>query len=162
MIGQIKDRIKKDYKAPETMKEYFKEFVSAINWKEPFIMYLLVALISLLIFTVLTRKVMEIQVGIFFIICMCVFLSERLNKVCSEHWATFSTQNYFDSKGTFAGIFWAGPLLFIGFFQLINFLVTASRLIVKVKRMELKNKKSSEKKDAKGDNVAKVTKEHSE
>ncbi len=80
-------------------------------------------------------------------ICICVFLSERLNKVCAENWSHFATQNYFDAKGTFAGIFFAGPLLLIGFIQLLNFLYTASQLLVKVKRQELAMKNKEKGKD---------------
>ena len=45
------------------MKDSILEFAAAINWKESFIMYLLVALVSLLIFTLLTLKISEIQIG---------------------------------------------------------------------------------------------------
>ena len=92
-----------------------------------------------------------------------MFLSERLNKVLFDNCDAIgiangkciATQNYFDPKGTFAGIFWAGPLLFIGFFQLLNFLFTASRLLIKVKKMELKSKHKDASKDvAKNKDVA--------
>ncbi len=52
------------------------------------------------------------RTGIFFMICICVFLSERLNKVCGENWRHFATQNYIDKKGLFSGIFFSGPYRF--------------------------------------------------
>jgi hypothetical protein len=48
-----------------------------------------------------------------------IFISERLNSECELHWKEFATQNYFDKSGAFAGMMFAGPLLTIGFIQLV-------------------------------------------
>lgn len=62
------------------------------------------------------------------------------------HWQDFCTQNYFDQKGVFMGIFLSGPLLLDSFIMLVFYLREASRLLVQVKTEELKRKKQAEKK----------------
>lgn len=73
--------------------------------------------------------------------------SERINTYAAHNWEEFATQNYFDAKGVFMGIFLCGPLLVDSFLMLIIFLREASQLLVQVKTMELKRKKQAEKKN---------------
>ena len=69
-----------------------------------------------------------------------MYASERLNAAAHSHWRAFSTQDYFDPRGVFVGIVWAGPLILLLCAMLVGFLVRAARLIVKVKRAQLRTR----------------------
>ncbi len=58
--------------------------------------------------------------------------SERLNALAGAHWRSFSSQNYFDTRGTFAGILWCGPLVLLLTAMLTGFLWRAGKLLVRV------------------------------
>lgn len=60
-----------------------------------------------------------------------MYASERLNAAAHHRWRAFSTQDYFDARGVFVGIVWAGPLILILCAMLIGFLVRAARLLVR-------------------------------
>jgi hypothetical protein len=80
-------------------------------------------------------------------VCLLVFIgivvrsAERLNSLGSQHWKSFATQDYFDSRGIFVGIMLCGPLLLDCLMMLFMFLSEASTLLVQVKKEELKHKK---------------------
>jgi len=99
---------------------YYVAFSAAINWNEYWIRGLLSFHVICLLIILLTRKCFEIQMFMFIMITVMVFLSEWLNSFCSLHWRLFSTQNYFDEHGVFAGTLYSGPLLLISFIQLVN------------------------------------------
>ena len=71
---------------------------------------------------------------------LLVGFSEKINGYCAVHWRSFSKQNYFDEHGTFASALFSGPLLLIGFAQLINFLRLTSSALISAKRLELQAK----------------------
>lgn len=95
-------------------------FTSAIDWNEDWIRYLLAFHVILLVLTILFRKNVNFQTGIFFLITVLVSMSEYINAYCSEHWREFSSQDYFDKHGVFAGSVFAAPLLGIALFQLVS------------------------------------------
>lgn len=118
--NQIGRMIKESATMPKDAWEQWEAFSTAINWKEPFIRCLLCFHVVLFVFMLLTRKNVEIQCLLFFFILLLVMCSEYLNTYCSQHWRRFSGQNYFDIHGVFAGTLYSGPLLFIGFIQLVR------------------------------------------
>ena len=71
-----------------------------------------------------------------------VYMAEMLNRLGSEHWASFAGQNYFDERGVFISVMFSTPLLCAAFFVLLNALLSASQLLIKVKRKELQSKRS--------------------
>jgi len=128
------------------MWEHFQAFKTAINWKEPLIIGLLSFHLFFFILIITTRKNVDFQTWLFLVICILVWSSEWTNSYLHDNYKVVATQNYFDKSGLFAGIMYSGPLLFIGFFQLCNFLYIASNALIVAKRLELKNKKKSENK----------------
>jgi diacylglycerol kinase len=142
----MKNIMQKSYKVPTDFSENWQAFITAIDWNDKLFTYLLVFHLSLAIIVLATRKHINFQGFLFILLCGLVFLSERINTYCSLNWRNISSQNYFDEKGAFAGIFFAGPLLLILFVQLINFLIIASKDLIAVKRLQLaKNRKVDEK-----------------
>jgi hypothetical protein len=112
------ESIQQDLKAKFAHLVY--EWYELIDWKEP----LIVGLLSFHVFTWIivywTRKRFYFQFGFFVMIIMLLVITEELNKFARNNWQLIATQNYFDLKGIFAAIFYAGPLLFTGFFQLVR------------------------------------------
>lgn len=151
--------VKESYKAPATFMEHMAAFKAAVDWSEPWIKGLMVFhLVMLLVFLRLKNNE-DAQTGIFMVLCALVMFSERINGICAANWRSFSTQNYFDERGTFAVTMWSGPLLSILFFQLLNFLRLASSALIKAKRLELASKRNKTKAgDAGEEEVEKVEK----
>ena len=135
--------VKESYKAPETFMEHMAAFKAAVDWNERWIQGLLAFHLLLLLIFLKFKNNEDVQTGIFMFICILVMLGERINSFCAANWRTFSTQNYFDNRGTFAVTMWSGPLLTIAFFQLLNFLRLASAALIKAKRLELMNKRKA-------------------
>ena len=94
-------------------------FSSAIDWSESWILMLLAFHCILFIAVILTRNIFQIQGAIFLCVCILVYLSENMNAYASSNYKQFSTQNYFDSQGVFAGVMFAGPLLCLALLQLV-------------------------------------------
>jgi hypothetical protein len=106
-------------KIPQDLYEHFEAFTTAINWNETWLIALLCSHVVLFLVVILTRKKFTFQTIVFLLLCILIRCSEYINSLCAQNWRFFSTQDYFDKHGVFAGIFFAGPLLFIGFIQLV-------------------------------------------
>ena len=135
------------------MRENFDAFRSAITWKEPFILTIVVFQIVMLLCTfMLTRRCgMTFRLLILSFMAGIVRSAEWFNKYGSRNWEQFATQNYFDEKGIFISIMVSAPLLMMTFLMLISFLREASGLLVEVKKHELKQKQKSSKANASDD-----------
>ncbi|KAK4778916.1 hypothetical protein SAY86_006444 [Trapa natans] len=120
--------------------ENFMGFIHAIDWKEPFLMGLLVFHFLLLVTTIISRKNSNFQMCLFLLALGGVYLAEKLNKFLRENWRSFATQNYFDSHGIFLSTLWSGPLLVMAIIILVNTLFNLCYLIVKWKKAELRHK----------------------
>ena len=154
LMGQLQSdltkMVKESYKAPATFWEHMEAFRAAIDWEERWIQGLVGFHILLFVLFLLFRNNIDFQTAQFLLICVLVGFSERLNGFCALHWRSFSRQNYFDEHGTFASTLFSGPLLLIGFAQLINFLRLTSSALITAKRLELAAKKRP-KKETKAD-----------
>ncbi|KAJ8759078.1 hypothetical protein K2173_003316 [Erythroxylum novogranatense] len=98
----------------------FIGFFHAIDWREPWLMGLLGFHFLLLIVTIISRKHTNFQMFLFLLALSGVYFAERLNKVLSENWRTFASQNYFDPHGLFLSVLWSGPLLVIAMIILVS------------------------------------------
>jgi len=106
---------------PNGILEHISSFIAAVNWKaDRWIACLLLFHLLLFISIIVFKRHLAFQVVSFLIICLLVSASEPLNSYCSVHWKSFSSQNYFDKSGSFAGIFFSGPFLVIAFVQLVR------------------------------------------
>ncbi|KAI3683775.1 hypothetical protein L1987_84290 [Smallanthus sonchifolius] len=117
----------------------FIGFFHAIDWKEPWLVGLMVFHFMVLITIVTSRKNINFQMYLFLLSLAGVYLAERLNTVLSDNWKSFAGQNYFDRHGVFLSVLWSGPLLVFATIILVNTLFSLCHLIVKWKRAELKH-----------------------
>lgn len=118
----------------------FIGFFHAINWKEPWLICLIVFHITLLLTAIFSRRNMNFQLCLSVLAFSGVFLAERINGVLAKNWKSFAGQNYFDSHGLFISTLWSGPLLLTSMVIVVNTLITLCRLIVKWKRAELRHR----------------------
>jgi hypothetical protein len=112
--------IQETNKAPKDAWEAWTAFAAAVRWTEPWLVGLLSFHGVCLGTALLARKRAGVQCVLFLVICALVFMAERINTLCSQHWQTFATQNYFDRHGVFASILFAGPLLFVATVILVS------------------------------------------
>nr|XP_043610853.1 transmembrane protein 18 [Erigeron canadensis] len=118
----------------------FVGFFHAIDWKEPWLVGLMVFHFMVLITIIASRKNINFQMYLFLLSLAGVYLAERLNSVLSDNWKSFAGQNYFDRHGVFLSVLWSGPLLVFATIILVNTLFSLCHLIVKWKRAELKHR----------------------
>jgi len=137
---QVKQMMAKSYTAPKDASEAFAAFSAAVNWQQTWLRLLLAFHVFNFLFFVVTRNNIDAQTGQFVSIVVLVALSERLNSWCSAHWSEFADQDYFDKHGAFTGILFAGPLLLVLLFQLINLLRLSCTMLIKAKKLELKDR----------------------
>ncbi|KAI9912919.1 hypothetical protein PsorP6_005167 [Peronosclerospora sorghi] len=112
------------------------KWYDAVNWTEPFIAGLLIFHLALYAALWTTRKRLNIQFALFVLIIMLVVGTEPINGWARQNWQQFATQRYFDEHGVFMSIFYAGPLLVAGFFQLVLSMKNMVHMVVLVKRAE--------------------------
>lgn len=129
---------------PQTPREHFDAFRSAITWSENFILGLIAFQVLMFVLSLAVSRrdgPLTPRVCVLLFIGIVVRSAERLNSLGSQHWKSFATQDYFDSRGVFVGIMLCGPLLLDCLMMLFMFLREASTLVVQVKKEELKRKK---------------------
>lgn len=126
-VGNIKQASAMDHVVPQIERELRAKYshlmvrwYEAVDWTEPLIVGLIVFQAALLLTVVTTRKRLGLQAVIFVLIVSLLAFAERLNSWAHNNWRLFASQQYFDQRGVFVGIFLAGPLLFTGFVQLVS------------------------------------------
>uniref|UniRef100_A0A5B7BUG7 Transmembrane protein 18 n=1 Tax=Davidia involucrata TaxID=16924 RepID=A0A5B7BUG7_DAVIN len=120
--------------------ENFIGFFHAIDWKEPWLICLLLSYVVLLLITFISRKNTNFQMCLFLLALAGVYLAERLNKFLGGNWKSFAGQNYFDPHGLFLSVLWSGPLLVIAIIILVNTLFSLCQLIIRWKKAELRHR----------------------
>lgn len=147
----------KDQIGPQTAWENVDAFRSAIAWKEPFIVALIVFQVLLLIITIAVVKYDGVKIRVSFLVLLAVLVksAEMMNQYGSKHWEDFATQNYFDDGGIFMCITVSAPIVLLSFGMLLSYLREASQLLVQVKRAEIKVKYGKKKSAKSGGKTAK-------
>lgn len=96
------------------------KWYEAVDWSEPLVIGAIAFHLVLFLLVFFTRKHLPIQFVLFLLIVFLLFITERVNSWARENWKLFATQQYFDGRGVFIGIFYAAPLMAAGFFQLVR------------------------------------------
>ena len=125
----------------------FQGFFHAIDWTERWLRLLGAYHLTLWCLVIGSRRSQDAQMLLLFSILGSVYVAEYINVYAGQHWQEFSSQNYFDKRGVFISIMYSAPLLCASMFILLNALRSASKLLVAVKRQELKHNARKEKKN---------------
>jgi transmembrane protein 18 len=67
-----------------------------------------------------TRKHVFVQGCLFLAMCAAGRAAEYLNSWAANNWRSFATQNYFDPRGIFAAVMFAGPIILILVIQVVS------------------------------------------
>eukprot|EP01026_Neomeris_dumetosa_P053150 TRINITY_DN4743_c0_g2_i2.p2 TRINITY_DN4743_c0_g2~~TRINITY_DN4743_c0_g2_i2.p2 ORF type:complete len:175 (+),score=10.79 TRINITY_DN4743_c0_g2_i2:60-584(+) len=124
-------------------------FFYAIDWSEPWILSILSVHVILFLIVIITRKNLTVQGALFFGMMMVVFFAQQLNDLGNIHWKKFAHQPYFDENGFFISMVISLPFVGIMLIIVINYLISLAKLLVKMKRQQLRyemrkrNEKSS-------------------
>jgi len=111
--------IRETNKAPKDLLNNWRAFSSAVNWNQSWIQAILIFHVVLFIVSIVTRNNQTFQTICFLVVMVILASLETLNSLGSVHWKSFSDQNYFDTRGVFAGVVVALPLVTLGFLQLV-------------------------------------------
>eukprot|EP01120_Amphizonella_sp_Union-15-10_P001944 TRINITY_DN12091_c0_g1_i1.p1 TRINITY_DN12091_c0_g1~~TRINITY_DN12091_c0_g1_i1.p1 ORF type:complete len:174 (-),score=9.79 TRINITY_DN12091_c0_g1_i1:55-522(-) len=125
--------------------EEAKEFLSAVEWTEPWLLGLIIFHLSWFSFILLTRKVPSVQIAAFLATLFFTFMSETLNGFGRRYWSFFSNTNYFDKRGLFISVVYGFPLLIVSLVALVNILIEVCNMMVVVKRAEMRSKLKQQK-----------------
>mmetsp|Transcript_24583 Transcript_24583/g.67037 ORF Transcript_24583/g.67037 Transcript_24583/m.67037 type:complete len:187 (+) Transcript_24583:112-672(+) len=152
-ISEVLEGVRRKWReamAQEPLWNILMGFIHAVNWKEPWIIAILVCQMVLLTLSIMTRKKGGIQAVLFAFACGTIYMGERLNALGAKHWDKFASQNYFDQNGVFFSTMVSGPLLLLLFILLVNYLISCVQLLVEAKRKELKFKARQRRADQAG------------
>ncbi|GMH95342.1 hypothetical protein TL16_g13132 [Triparma laevis f. inornata] len=138
---------------PNGFKEAFEAFTSAIDFtKDGYWLSLLLTFhVITFVAIIKTRRQTNVQITIFIILAILTIMTERINTYLAESYispgtpvensgilSTFASQNYFDDRGIFASIFFAGPMLVNCAFLVMCLVWEAKDLLIEVKREEFR------------------------
>lgn len=90
-----------------------REFFEPVNWREPFIVVIVMSHCILWTLAFFTRRNDALQFCLVAALSGATFGARRLNKAGREHWPLFASQNYFDTNGTFMLIFVLAPFVIL-------------------------------------------------
>ncbi|KAI9318707.1 transmembrane protein 18-domain-containing protein [Dichotomocladium elegans] len=113
-------------------------FFRAIDWSQHWLQGLIAFHIVCFFTTIALRNHHNALSIFFFIILGLAAMAHQLNNLGQQHWQKFASANYFDDQGLFIVSVYAFPLIFNGFFSLIFVLRAASKMMVAVKRAQLR------------------------
>ncbi|XP_062132160.1 transmembrane protein 18 [Drosophila sulfurigaster albostrigata] len=115
-------------------------FLLSIDWKDPW----LIALILLHVLTtstaLLTRNNTNFQVFLFLVLLSIVYFSESINEYAAENWKTFSKQQYFDDNGLFISTVFSIPILLNCMLLIGTWLYNATQMMATLKTAQLKER----------------------
>ncbi|KAH8407529.1 hypothetical protein KR222_004921 [Zaprionus bogoriensis] len=115
-------------------------FLLSIDWKDPW----LIALILLHVLTtstaLLTRNNTNFQVFLFLVLLSVVYFSESINEYAALNWRSFSKQQYFDNNGLFISTVFSIPILLNCMLLIGTWLYNSTELMVTVKTAQLKER----------------------
>ncbi|ORZ03380.1 transmembrane protein 18-domain-containing protein [Syncephalastrum racemosum] len=147
LIQNVLSKLQHQLRAPEqrtVLDQYAEEtiaFFQAIDWSQSWLLTLMGFHATCLLITLLLRNRHNALSVWFFVLLGMAALTEPLNTVCSQHWQTFASTNYFDESGMFIVTLYSFPLVFNGFVAMMFVLKAAAGLLIQVKRKQLKNTK---------------------
>lgn len=132
------------------------EFLSSVDWTEPWFSGLGIFHVTCAILTVMTRRTGVLQAVYFGMLMLLVFCAEHINTWAAANWHMFARQQYFDSNGLFISLVFSVPVLVNCMVIVVSWLFDVGVLISNVK--QLKIRKISSKK-AEGEAETKTSKQ---
>merc|ERR1712079_290143 len=101
------------------------------------------------VIVVANRQRSERLAAVFMVNTALLFGAERINGLAARHWKSFATQQYFDPAGAFMMVMVGMPMLVCQLVILVFLLREAAKMVIKVKRLELRKTLVEKKKEEK-------------
>ncbi|CAE7263697.1 tmem18, partial [Symbiodinium pilosum] len=128
----LRTQLSGEHRYTQNFWEDVQAFAHAIDWrKDTWIWALFVVEFVDLLCIVASRRSWEKLSVIFMANTCCLAAAESLNRLAGQHWAFFSSQDYFDSAGVFASIMLGLPLLLCQFIIVGFLLREAGSMVIK-------------------------------
>ncbi|KAJ7378926.1 Transmembrane protein 18 [Desmophyllum pertusum] len=125
------------------------DFVKAVDWSEHWLIGLIAFHTATFLCVLSTRKYTNFQVVLFLLLLGLAFASEQFNILGAKYWSTFAREQYFDSSGLFITVVYSGPILLNCFIMTALWLWTAGKMLIVVKKGQLKEQRKKEAEDKK-------------
>ncbi|KAH8321943.1 hypothetical protein KR067_013260 [Drosophila pandora] len=106
-------------------------FLLSIDWKDPWLICLVLAHVLTTTTALLSRNNSNFQVFLFLILLVAVYFTESINEYAAQNWSSFSKQQYFDSNGLFISTVFSIPIL------LNCMLLIVSLLVIFIKKISI-------------------------
>ncbi|XP_018329650.1 transmembrane protein 18 [Agrilus planipennis] len=116
----------------------FIKFLLSIDWKDPWLIALIIFHISITFMAVYTRQYGTFQAVLFFCLLLLVYFSEQINEIAANNWKIFSRQQYFDSSGLFISVVFSMPILLNCMLMVGSWLWQSRQLMMRLKLAQLK------------------------
>jgi hypothetical protein len=98
-------------------------FVSAIDWREPFIIGLVASIVLLYVLVIVTRQHTELQMFLLTLVCGIAYAAPVVTPMLTPYWRQISSQNYFDRHGYFGMMMVSLPLTLLALVQMVRCLM---------------------------------------
>lgn len=118
-------------------------YLSSIDWSEPWFTGLGMFHISCALLTIFSRKTGVFQAVYFGILVLLVLCAEQINTWAAANWQLFARQQYFDSNGLFISIVFSVPLLINCLVIVVCWLFDVGILISDVKQLKYRKRRSA-------------------
>lgn len=132
----------------ELFVEHVYGFVKTVDWSEAWLRTLLATHAAVFVSIVVWRNNMRVQTTLFFALLLACAGASWLDAWAARNWRLFTRQNYFGrGGGLFVAVVFAMPMVFNSMLILVNFLRELARLLVAVKREQLRRQHPPKPKD---------------
>ncbi|XP_017106281.1 transmembrane protein 18 [Drosophila bipectinata] len=119
-------------------------FLLSIDWKDPWLICLVLAHVLTTTTALLSRNNSNFQVFLFLILLLAVYFTESINEYAAQNWSSFSRQQYFDSNGLFISTVFSIPILLNCMLLIGTWLYNSTQLMVSLKTAQLKERARQE------------------
>ncbi|ALC41449.1 CG30051 [Drosophila busckii] len=123
-------------------------FLLSIDWKDPWLIGLILLHVATTSTALLTRNNTNFQVFLFLFLLLVVYFSESINEYAANNWRTFSKQQYFDSNGLFISTVFSIPILLNCMLLIGTWLYNSTQMMATLKTAQLKERARQQRKSA--------------
>jgi hypothetical protein len=128
----------------EVFVEHASGFVNTIDWSERWLQALLAAHVVCFVSIVVWRNNSRVQTALFFTLLLGCFSASFVDAWAAQNWRLFTRQNYFGrGGGVFVAVVYALPMVLNSLLILVNFVREIARLLIQVKREQLRRQKAA-------------------
>ncbi len=104
----------------EEMYDAVMGFVYAVDWTDPFIIGIVVAIATMYAVVFATRKHVDAQIALLAVVCAVAYAAPHASRALGPHWQQLARQDYFDKHGYFGSMMVSLPLMLLALIQMVS------------------------------------------